>query len=195
MHGEFLVLEKEKMAKSGENFITLSILESKAFDPLDYRYFCLGTHYRAKLNFSWEAVEGARNALKSLKGRIVDFKTDHNVKNSGRKKSYQKKFLKFVNDDLNMPLVLALIWDMFKDDELGSNEKLDLLLDFDKVLGLKLDEVGTEELSSEIQKLIDERERARQIKNWAKSDEIRDELKSRGYVVEDTPHGVRWKKL
>ncbi|MBI4918463.1 cysteine--tRNA ligase [archaeon] len=194
MHGEFLVLEKEKMAKSGDNFITLSVVESKNFDPLDYRYFCLSAHYKSKLNFSWEALEGARNAFKNLKNRIIDFRTDKKIKESGKKEKYQKKFLKCINEDLNMPLALAVMWEMLGDNKLGSNEKLDLLFYFDKVLGLNLEKVKEENVSDEIKNLVEQREQARKNKDWKRSDQIRDELKSKGIILEDTPEGVRWKK-
>jgi len=195
LHGEFLIFESEKMAKSGGNFITLTVVEAKGFSSLDYRYFCLGAHYRGQLKFTWESLEGAKNALHSLKGRIVDFRTDPVKKESGKKDSFRNKFLKAINDDLNMPIALSIAWDVINNKKLGSNEKLELLFDFDRVLGLNLESVGAEKLPEEIQKLIGEREKARAIKNWARADEVRQELKNKGYIIEDTPHGVRCKKV
>src|SRR3989344_6304753 len=134
------------MAKSGENFITLNTLELKGFSPLDYRYFCLGTHYRKPLMFSYEALEGAKSTSKKLMERVLEVK---NSKSKGKEdKSKQKKYLdsftEEVNDDLNTPKALAVMWEGVKDEHLAESDKYALLLQFDQVLGLGLSEVRQE---------------------------------------------------
>ncbi|MFH1682484.1 MAG: cysteine--tRNA ligase, partial [Candidatus Woesearchaeota archaeon] len=192
LHGEFLVLEKEKMAKSAGNFITLSILEEKGFSPLDYRYFCLGTHYRKQLVFSYEALEGARNAHNKLKERVLEIKSSKETKNNKKIiERYEQQFLEEVNNDLNTPQALATLWEVLKDESLSDNEKYNLILDFDRVLGLGLDKVKTEKISPEVLRLAKERETARKNKEWSKSDLLRDKIKKMGYLVEDSPEGFK----
>lgn len=192
LHGEFLVSDKGKMAKSAGEFITLATLIDKGYDPLVYRYFCLTAHYRSKLSFSYDALESAKNSFNSFKERIIEIK--ENLASKPKDNDYKWKFADAVADDLNMPIALSVVWDVIKDKDLGSNEKYELLLDFDKVLGFNIDGFKREEISKGIQKLVDEREAARKAKDFKKADEIRDKLKAQGIVIEDTPQGVRWKK-
>ncbi len=195
LHGEFLVMAKGKMAKSAGGIVTLQALTDKGFEPLDYRYFALNAHYRSILEFSWEGLEAAHNALKRLKDRVRVM-----VKNKGSKgkvyaAKYKKWFLKEVNDDLNMPKALAVVWGMLKDDKLGNIEKYSLLLDFDKVLGLSLGEIKPEEkMPTDVVRLAEQREDARNRKDWKKADWIRSEIEKKGYVVEDSTDGYLLKK-
>jgi len=191
LHGEFLVSDKGKMAKSTGEFITLATLIDKGYDPLVYRYFCLTAHYRSKLSFSYDALESAKNSFNSFKERILEIK--ENLASKPKDNDYKWKFADAVADDLNMPIALSVVWDVIKDKDLGNNEKYELLLDFDKVLGFDIKDFKRTEISGGIQKLVDEREAARKAKDFKKSDEIRDKLKAQGIVLEDTPQGVRWK--
>ena len=191
LHGEFLVSDKGKMAKSAGEFITLATLIDKGYDPLVYRYFCLTAHYRSKLSFSYDALESAKNSFNSFKERILEIK--ENLASKPKDNDYKWKFADAVADDLNMPIALSVVWDVIKDKDLGNNEKYELLLDFDKVLGFDIKDFKRTEISGGIQKLVDEREAARKAKDFKKSDEIRDKLKAQGIVLEDTPQGVRWK--
>ncbi len=191
LHGEFLVSDKGKMAKSAGEFITLATLIDKGYDPLVYRYFCLTAHYRSKLSFSYDALESAKNSFNSFKERILEIK--ENLASKPKDNDYKWKFADAVADDLNMPIALSVVWDVIKDKDIGNNEKYELLLDFDKVLGFDIKDFKRTEISGGIQKLVDEREAARKAKDFKKSDEIRDKLKAQGIVLEDTPQGVRWK--
>jgi cysteinyl-tRNA synthetase len=196
MHGEFLVLEKEKMAKSGENFITLNTVEAKGYDPLVYRYFCFNAHYRTPLKFSWDGIEGAKNAFVNLKAKVIEIKSDLNSKPGEKKEKYRKEFEEYISEDLDMPKAVSVLWAVVKDDDLGNKEKYELLCAFDRIFGFGVEEWHLEkvEISSEIEELVQKREEARKNKDFKTADEIRDELKSKGIILEDTPQGVRWKR-
>jgi len=195
MHGEFLVLKKEKMAKSADNFLTLSILIEKGFNPLAYRYFCLTAHYRSAMTFSWEALEGAQNSLTNLYEKIKEIKEKQNVPSFGRPSQlgYKEKFLRVINDDLNMLQALAIVWELIKDEKIESREKYATLLDFDKVLGLRLDEVKELKIPIEIKELAEKREKYRQAKDFNKADEIRKQIEKLGFEIEDTEKGSKVK--
>jgi len=195
LHNEFLVLQREKMAKSGENFITLSTLIEKGIDPLDYRYFCLGTHYRKPLMFSYEALEGAKAARKRLNEKFLELKkTD--TSSAAKQKKYLDTFTNDINDDLNTPKALAVAWDVLKEENITDKDKHSLLLKFDKVLGLNLKALKKEKLKipAEVKKLAELRLVARNNKDWKKADELRGRIKELGYVVGDTKDGYEIKK-
>jgi cysteinyl-tRNA synthetase len=198
LHGDFLVLEKSaKMAKSGENFLTLQVLVDKGYSPLDYRYFVLTAHYRSQLEFSWKNLDAAKKSLQTLKENIKILKKSKNGKTSVAKLTeYKRRFEDAINDDLNTPRALSAMWDVMRSKENTSSEdKLKLIFEFDKIFGLKLQEEEIEEkLSEEIENLIRKREEARKTKDFESADDIRDELKEMGIVLEDTPTGVKWKK-
>ncbi|MBN2051035.1 MAG: cysteine--tRNA ligase [Spirochaetales bacterium] len=200
LHGEFLLMNTEKMAKSAHNFITLDSLTDEGFSPLDYRYFCLGAHYRRELVFSREALEGARIARNNLVERVqrlreaaepVDEK-DLSEKGS----AYLQAFREHLAEDLGVTRSLADLWSLLKDPELPEGDKLTLLLDMDKIFGLKLAETGKEtgEVSEDILDLIKRREEARKNRDFTEADRLRDQLDQLGIVLEDTPAGTRWKR-
>jgi len=193
LHGEFLVIDKGKMAKSGENFLTLQTLIDKGYDPLVYRYFCLTAHYRQQLKFSWEALDTAKNSYESIKTKILDLQ-ENPTEGSHDVEHHKTAFLNAVNDDLNMPQALAALWDLLKDDAIASKERVATTELFDEVLGLRISTFGTEEIPAEIIELADTREKARVAKDWASSDKIRDEIRERGYVVEDKKEGYVLRK-
>jgi cysteinyl-tRNA synthetase len=201
MHGEFLVVDKAKMAKSAGNFLTLASLAEQGFDPLHYRFLCLGAHYRSQLFFSFEALSAAKNAFEAFKNRVVSWKlspasgmpasaSSNNV--SPVAASYQERFWQALASDLDMPIAMSVLWDMCKDQQLASEDKLALARDFDRVLGLGVDAFERPELSSELMDLVREREAARAAKDWKKSDTIRDELKAKGLQLKDTAEGTHW---
>lgn len=196
LHNEFLVLGKgEKMAKSGENFVTLQTLKERGFDPLDYRYFCLGTHYRNPLMFSYEALEGARISRKKMFDFVLSVKgSKSNSNGKDNTKKYLDKFTKGMNDDLNTPKALATVWEVIKSD-LSKGNKYSLLLQFDKVLGFNFGNLKNKEIPSSIIKLAKDRDEARKRKDWVKSDQLRNEINSKGYIVEDTKEGFELKKI
>ncbi len=195
LHNEFLVLgQNEKMAKSGENFITLTTLVEKGYSPLDYRYFCLGTQYRHPLMFSYEALEGAKIARKRLNERLIELKMEKGKGSSVKQKKYFDQFTAQINDDLNTPQALATMWDLLKDDALSNKDKYALLLKFDAIFGLDFKKIKEEKIPALVVKLAEERLRARQNKDWKKSDELRERISQLGYVVGDTKEGFEIKK-
>lgn len=188
MHGEFLVLGKDKkMAKSENNFITLQTLKEKNINPLAYRYFLLQTHYRKQLNFSWEALKAAEAGLKRLRQKAIELRENKKIQDSRLK--IKNNFLKKINDDLDMPGALSLVWEGLKNNEVSYKT----LLDFDKILGLGLDQIKETQTNilPEVQKLLNARKKARAEKNWKEADRLRDEIRKLGFEVEDTPEGQK----
>jgi len=180
-HNEFLKMGEEKMAKSAGNFITLQTLQGKGIEPLSYRYFLLQSHYRKQTNFSWEALEAAQAGLKNLRKHVNKLK-----KNDPTDPMIEEKFFDALNDDLNTPEALAILWDALKKDEIN----LDTIIRFDKILALDLHQPEKAiEITDEIQKILDDREKARKAKDWVESDLLRDELRKMGFEVEDTGDG------
>ncbi|EKE05480.1 MAG: cysteinyl-tRNA synthetase [uncultured bacterium] len=188
MHGEFLLTGKVKMAKSDENFLTLETLKEKGFSPLVYRFFILQAHYRKQLTFSWEALEAAQTGLEKLQKAILNLGEPTETC-----KIYEKKFLKTVNDDLNTPQALALIWELLKSEKSDGKKKA-TVLKFDEVLGLELDKTKQEEIPTNIKGLAKKREEARKEKNWSESDKLRKEIENLGFTVEDTSDGQKISK-
>ena len=198
LHSEFLILDKDKMAKSGENFITLKTLTDKGYDPLAYRYFCLNTHYRMKLSFSFENLDGAVNGYNNLIQKVRELKSQSQGEQIQINAPYHQQFLDAVNDDLNTPKALAVLWTVLKGEKLSAGEKLALANKFDEVLGLRLADIKQEEqgeLDAESQALFNQRVLARKNKDFKESDRLRDLLKEKGILVEDTKDGQKWKKL
>ena len=192
LHNEHILVDGRKMSKSLGNFYTLRDLENRGFSPLDYRYLCLNSHYQSKLNFTWLALESAKNSLREIRNFIERYHQELNSKISEKGSSYQKIFLEAISDDLNTPEALATVWQMMKDKEVMAGEKIRLLLRFDQVLGLGLEKyVSNSEIPTEVKELVREREQYRQNKNWAKADEARLKIEKAGYQVEDTAEGVR----
>ena len=189
LHGEFLVLDKARMGKSENNFVTLQTLIDKGLDPLAYRYLNLQTHYRQKLNFSWESLEAAQTALFNLYSEV----STYDQARVGCAE-YEENFLQAVNDDLNMPKALGIVWDLIKDKNFPGSAKKSSLLKFDKILGLGLDKINQEEIPEEVMSLAQDRERARQNKDFAGSDKLREEILFRGYIIDDTAQGFTIKK-
>lgn len=200
LHGEFLTINQRRMGKSEGNIIVLNDLIKNGFDPLAFRYLSLTCHYRSKLNFSWSALKASQIALSNLYEKLAEDNLQSSsikrISTSSRLLSiYQKRFLQFINDDLNMPKSLALMWQIIKDERLTTKEKRELLFDFDKVLGLNLAKIKKPKIPQKIKKLVELREKFRQEKNWERADEIRNELKKMGYWIEDTLNGPKIKKV
>ncbi len=196
LHNEFLILNKgEKMAKSGDNFLTLSKLKEKGFSALDYRYFCLGTHYRNPLMFSLEAMESAQNARKKLFAKVLEIKSSkHGKDNKNLQKKHLNKFTKEINDDLNTSKALATMWDVVKDDKLNHHDKYFLLLEFDRIFGFNLGNIKKDKVPTNVKKLAEERLKARASKDWKNSDNLRDEISKLGWEIGDTKEGYELKK-
>jgi cysteinyl-tRNA synthetase len=191
VHGEFLLINDGRMGKSEGNFITLQSFMERGFPAIVYKLFCLSSHYRSKLNFSWEAIAGALNNWEKLTRKFLDLgRQTGNVS-----EALLAKFSECVNEDLNMPKALAVVWDVFKAD-LSDFDKRATLLKFDEVLGLGLAELKEmeQEIPEEIRKILTERNNARDNKDWAKSDALRQKLEDLGWEVEDSVHATKLKK-
>ena len=189
MHCEFLLVDGGKMSKSLNNIYTLEDLKNKGFSPLDYKMFTFTSHYRNKLNFTWDSLESAKIALSRLKeGYNRHAEGMEDVVDSVIA-DYENKFHEAINDDLNMPLAMSVVWEVVKN-PIKSNKFAKLLDKFDEVLGLNLSHKEELELPKEIKDILEERKNARENKDWAKSDELRDKLLDLGYVVKDTKNGV-----
>ena len=191
MHNEHVDFSGSKMAKSGDNFITLKTVIDKGINPITYRFWLLMASYRTKVNFSWEVLEGAETALKRLYGLYLELGNEHGHVH----KEYQNKFKEYLEDDLDTPRALSLLWDVFKDKNISDGDKKATILDFDKVLGLGFENLKKEKIPEEINKLAEERERSRKDKDFKKSDELRDKINSLGYEIKDTSEGQKISKL
>jgi len=186
LHGEFLLGdEAEKMAKSSGTIITLEALQAKGFNPLAFRYLTLNTHYRQKLNFSWEALEAAQKALDKLYDEARGWE-----KPKIGCAELEQKFLQAINNDLNMPQALSIVWETVKSDY-PAPAKAETLLKFDQVLGLNLKKyLGQRpKIPAAARKLIKKRDQARQKKDWVLSDQLRKEIAGLGYMIRDLPDG------
>ena len=187
VHGAFMLIDSGRMGKSLGNFIRLQDLVDRGYSPLAYRYFTFGAHYRSQLNFTWEALDAAQNALDNLYDKISE------LKGQPRKfacADYIQTFEREINDDLDMSRVLSLAWRLIKSD-VDDGLKQKTLEQFDRVLGLDL-LAGAENLKSvpkEIKHLAKEREKARQEKNFKEADVLRVKIEQAGYLVRDTAQG------
>jgi cysteinyl-tRNA synthetase len=193
MHGAFLNIQGgKKMAKSEENFLTLeNALVKRGIPPLAYRFAAFLTHYRKPMEYSDESIQAARNGLEHLCNQVRDVARSGQAPAGAVDPAFREKFLEAVNDDLNLPRAMAVVQEMLKSD-IPEIEKHATILDFDRVLGLGLDQVDKpQELPAAVQKLLEDRRRAREAKNWAESDRLRDEIQKLGYTVKDTRDGVK----
>ena len=195
MHVDFLQINGGKMSKSLNNLYTLQDLENKGYSPLVYRLFNFSSLYRKKINFTFEAMDAAKVSLKRLKEGYKNHLNGNDNVDSKIIEDFKKEFIDAINDDLNMPQAMGIVWNVIKYEK-KSKQIAELLLEFDKVLGLKIDEIEEEqELPEEILKIVEERKRAREEKNWTLSDELRDKLFELGYSAKDTKDGMEVVKL
>ena len=195
MHVEFLQVDGGKMSKSLGNLYTLDDLIKKGYCPLDFRYMNLLTHYRKALNFTFESLASSASALKSLRNLVLEHKDAPNKTKEEVLKSYEDQFVAAISDDLNIPLALGVLWKMLKSEE-KSNDIFLLAKKFDSVFSLDLEkETKAEEIPEEILNLANQRKIARENKDYAKSDEIRNLISSKGYTILDTKEGFEIKKI
>ena len=187
MHGAFLVLPDGKMSKSKGTIKTISEFEEDGFDPLSYKYFTYSAHYRKPLTWAIENLEPAQENLKKLKRVVGDLNDDGKINDD-----YLKRFGGAINDDLNMPQALAILWELLRDKD--AKGKYRTVEKMDQVFGLKLLEKSEVEVPDEISKLAEKREKVRGEKKWDESDKLRDEIASRGWVVKDTKKGYELEK-
>jgi len=193
--------DKGKMSKSSGEFLTVSLLEEKGYDPLAYRFFCLQSHYRKPLEFSYEVLDQMSAAYQKLLKRVGELKEDGEVDDKAFAE-YREKFLNALTDDINTSMAITVLYDVLKA-EINDATKRALVSDFDKALSLDLLEgakkLGTDnsvdaELESWILERIDARKAAKKAKDFAQADAIREELAAKGILIEDTREGTKWKK-
>lgn len=199
VHGEFLILRSGKMSKSGGTFVTVDVLKEKGYEPLAYRYLCLGAHYRTQLEFSYESMDSAAKSLKNLRALAAQIATQANrtAQETEKSRAWKDKLIAAMEDDLNAPKALAITWEAVRADELSAGEKWDFLVAAENILSLDLLTAQEEKpltVPAEVQALMDARAAARKAKDWKKSDELRDEIAKLGYTVKDTPQGQQISK-
>jgi cysteinyl-tRNA synthetase len=178
------------MAKSAGGFLRVQTLIDKGYDPLVYRYFCLSALYRAKLSFSWESMDSAATSLNRLRNTAFEWGVPGSLE-----ETYLQKFGDAINDDLNMPKALAVVWDLVRSD-LPAGTRKATLLKMDEILGLDLAnwQPKQEEVPAEVAALLEARTLARKEKRWGDADSIRAQITELGYEIEDTPQGPKVKK-
>jgi cysteinyl-tRNA synthetase len=189
LHTAFLMVDGKKMSKSLENFYTVDDVEEKGFDALSLRYLYLGANYREPLNFTWESLTASQNALEKLRNQIAALKNQEERTTLSEEKEkkveeYRNEFMEAVNDDLNTPKALAVLWEMLKSN-IPSGDKYDLAMSFDEILGLKLGESKSIEVPENIKNLIIEREKLRSEGKYTEADQIREQIQKLGFKVSD----------
>ena len=187
LHGEYLLIDGGKMSKSLGNVYLIEDIVKRGYDPLVYKLFSYSCHYRNKLNFTWEGIESTSKSLERLRqGYRRHLEGNEEVEESVIGE-LENKFHLAINDDLNMPAAMGIVWEVVKYPK-KSKELAKLLEKFDTVMGLKIDKQDKkeQEIPEEIKELMEKRQKARQEKNWAEADKIRDEILAKGYTVQDT---------
>lgn len=191
MHSEFMLIDGGKMSKSLGNTYTISDLVAKGYSPVVFRYFCLNVQYRQKINFTWEAMDAAKAAYNKLCAQLVSHKNSPARTEKSILDDFHNKFEEAINDDLNIPLAIGVLWTMLKLPK--SCDVYKLALDFDRVFALDFDKVKEEKkeivIPDNVRQLAETRLQARKAKNWAESDRLREELSALGYSVKDTADG------
>ncbi len=192
LHGEHLLVQGQKMSKSLNNFYTLKDLEEKEINPLAFRYLCLLTHYRTKLNFTWESLKAAETALNNLYAQFNELpELPAEKKLSLESRKILKLFVSAAEDDLGLPKAVAILWKTLKDRKLNNAEKKSLIIHFDGILGLRISEntLKNREIPTKIKDLAEKRELLRANKQFIQADALRKELERLGYKVEDNAGG------
>jgi cysteinyl-tRNA synthetase len=191
MHGYFLQVDESRMSKSSGEFLRLQTLIDHGYNPLAYRFFCLSAHYRAKLTFNWESLDGAERSLDRLQAQVFDWGEPGDVD-----EAFVEDFTSQVNDDLNMPRAMAITWELVKSGIPSATKKATIRL-FDRVLGLKLLDwkPSEESIPNNIMALVQQRQEARAEKRWDFADALRQQVADAGFEIEDTSSGPRLKSI
>jgi len=212
MHGEHLLVDGAKMAKSAGNFYTLKDIEAKGYNPIVFRYLCLQTHYRSKMNFSWGALEAAKTALENIRQIVKTTKEEsqnkQGVKNkknkitklSNKRQKAEMDILRALRDDLNTPKALAVLWKTLKDKNIDAKDKIAFIKFADRALGLRVYDslkITHQEtlIPSELKSMADKREKLRQQNDYISADKIRKTIEKKGYKIIDMPVGYKLKKI
>jgi len=199
MHNAFITIDNTKISKSLNNNITMRHLADRGFSGDDYRYWLLTAHYRSPVNFSWDALKGAKQALFRLKRHMYE---EYKQKTATPNAAYLEKFDQRLANDLDTPGAMAIMWEMIKDASIENKTKCGTLMAMDEVLDIGLSEsvpdgvrslgvIAADELPQDIQDLVDKREAARVARNWAEADHLRAAIALRGYTLEDSTHGPK----
>ena len=189
IHGEYLLINGGKMSKSLGNTYLIDDIIARGYSPLAYRLFNYSCHYRGKLNFTWEGIESANTSLIRLREGYQKHLNGNSNVSDEIIADMENRFHQAINDDMNMPLALSVVWEAVKYPE-KSPKIAQLLKKFDTVLGIKIDEVQETKIPQEILDLVEERKQARSDKNWSESDRLRDLIAEKGYIVKDTKDGT-----
>lgn len=204
LHVEFLQMKQSKMSKSKGNFIVIKDLIKKGYDPLAYRLFILSSHYQSKQNFSWASMDQAQKNLDRIRQtakRLSEYSSPKKIKSSLDISHHRKEFKKHLQNNLDTPQALALIFDFLtksnrlidqkKIDSINAKKALNLLIEWDQVLGIKIEEFITHNnlIPQKIKTLIGQREKLRQLKKWAEADDLRQQIEQLGYRIEDNNSG------
>ena len=196
MHGEYLLINGGKMSKSLGNVYYLNDIIEKGYDPLVYKLFCYSSHYRNKINFTWESIDSTSKSLERLREGFRKHLNGENDIDSKIIEDLRNRFNEAINDDLNMPIAMSVVWEAIRY-PVKSNKIADLLLDFDRVLAIdinKKEEKEEESIPKEILELVEQRKEARKNKDWKKSDELRDLISEKGYNILDNKDGMYLQK-
>jgi cysteinyl-tRNA synthetase len=188
LHNAWLLFEGEKMSKSKGDMYTISVLEGIGYTPMEFRYLCLNTHYRKPLNFTLKNLDKAKEAYRRMRNIVLEIKDDGKIN-----EKYMKEFEKAVNNDLNIPNGVKILWKLLRDKK--ADGKLKTIQKIDEVLGLRLFEREKISIPGDIKKLVEEREKARKEKNWKIADALRERIKDLGFIIDDTDEGARVRKL
>tara|TARA_Y100000310_G_C20677743_1_gene814075 strand:+ start:685 stop:2043 length:1359 start_codon:yes stop_codon:yes gene_type:complete len=188
LHGGFLTSKGEKISKSKGGLYTVTELEKLGFKPLVYRYFVFSAHYKSQLSFSLENLKNSKNSYERLKNIVTEIKDDKKIN-----KKYLEKFENSINDDLDMPKALSVLWELVRDEK--AEGKIRTIKQMDKVFGLDLLKKEKLEIPVKVKELVKKREKLRKEKNWKDADEIREKIKKLGFYVDDTEGGGKIKKL
>ena len=189
IHGEYLLINGGKMSKSLGNTYLIDDIIARGYSPLAYRLFNYSCHYRGKLNFTWEGIESANTSLIRLREGYQKHLNGNSDVSNEIIADMENRFHQAINDDMNMPLALSVVWEAVKYPE-KSPKIAQLLKKFDTVLGIKIDEVQETKIPQEILDLVEERKQARSDNNWSESDRLRDLIAEKGYIVKDTKDGT-----
>lgn len=195
MHNEFLQIDSGKMSKSLNNTFTLADLEKNGFSSEDFRYFYFGAHYSKQQNFTYDALTSARNSLINFKKAVNEHKKGQCKLSQDKIEDYENKFLEAINDDLNMPVALAVCQKLLKEEK--SKDVYDLIMKFNQILGLNFDENKNDniEIPSEILELANQRWQAKQERDFNKADNLRKIILEKGYKILDTKEGFNIEKI
>ncbi len=196
IHGEYLLINNGKMSKSLGNVYLIKDIIERGYEALVYKLFSYSCHYRNKLNFTWDGIDAASKSLERLKNGYQAHKNGNDDVEDSKIEELERRFHEAINDDLNMPLAMGVVWETVRYDK-KSPKIAELLLKFDTILGLRIDEEQKQEIQipKEILDLVEKRKQARQEKNWEEADRLRDLIKENGYEVKDTKEGMDISKI